>query len=405
MCVNTMRGQYNFIRDTDCSPDTPIQYGAKESPVYGNGVRIQPHHPSKQISAYDQKIFLPELLPLEEYDIIIVLFSAGKDSAAAYFRLREMGVPKKKIELWHHDIDGNHPDRRMDWPVTLPYIKAFAKAEGVRLRVSWRTQGFFGELYRVGASHPIVFEGDDGFHTCRMSDKQVDSGRIRRLSKPTGAEWETLKSYGMRLKFPAKSGDLSRRWCSAYLKIDVASAVMRNLERTSANANILLVSGERRGESVGRSRYNEMEKHTTHAPTKAHRVVHHWRAVIDYTLRDVWEVCRRHKLTPHPCYTCGWNRCSCMCCIFSLPTHWAGIRELFPKRYREFIQDESFLGFTLDNKKTLAEYVGDAASCVCRDNPEAIRQLVTGRFFPGDVYTQNWQFPAGAFKGSAGGPC
>lgn len=42
---------------------------------------------------------------------------------------------------------------------------------------------------------------------------------------------EELKKYGCRMKFPAKSGDLSRRWCSAYLKIAVADSVISNLDR------------------------------------------------------------------------------------------------------------------------------------------------------------------------------
>jgi 3'-phosphoadenosine 5'-phosphosulfate sulfotransferase (PAPS reductase)/FAD synthetase len=395
----------DIIKDSTCTELTPIIHGHKAAPIFGLGQPIVPRQLGKQTTAYEQKMLLPALLPLEDYDLIIVLFSGGKDSAAAYFRLREFGVPKDKIELWHHDIDGGHPDRRMDWPVTLSYVRAFAKAEGVWLRVSWRRQGFFGELSRFGASQPIVYENDNGLITCRMSEKQLDSERLRGLHKLTDAQTETLKSYGTRLKFPAKTGDLSRRWCSAYLKIDVASAVIRNLEHTKSDARILLISGERRGESPGRSRYNEMELHTTHAAAKAHWIVHHWRAVIDYTLRDVWEVCRRHRLTPHPCYTCGWNRCSCMTCIFSLPGHWAGIRELFPKVYNELCQDERRLGFTLDNKKTLPEYAGGAASCVCRDNPVALRQLITGQFSHTEIYTDDWRFPSGAFKGSAGGPC
>lgn len=40
-----------------------------------------------------------------------------------------------------------------------------------------------------------------------------------------------LKSYGYRMKFPAKSPDLSRRWCSAYLKICVADAIVSNLDQ------------------------------------------------------------------------------------------------------------------------------------------------------------------------------
>jgi 3'-phosphoadenosine 5'-phosphosulfate sulfotransferase (PAPS reductase)/FAD synthetase len=435
------------IKDSECSAGSPLVFGYPDTPVYGLKKAVVPRRPGKQVSDHDRKVFLPELLPLEEYDLIVVLFSGGKDSTAAYLKLLEMGVPKSKIELWHHDVDGGHPTRRMDWPVTQAYVRAFAAAEGVKLRVSCRVNGFFGELYRVGASHPIEYEDNGEIKICRLSPKQIDSERLRNeiLETLPPTDQETLKGYGQRLKFPAKSGDLGRRWCSAYLKIDVATAVIRNMEelrhigqrtkfpaksvcsqgrwcsgrlkgevqsgvtanlaQTRQNIKILVISGERRGESAGRANYNEMEIHRTNAAVKAHRVVHHWRAVIDHSLNDIWEMPKRHGINPHPCYACGWGRCSCMCCIFSLPSHWAGIRELFPKAYEAFRQDEIRLGFTLDNKKTLDEYVGDAKSCVCRDDPAALERLVTGRFPQSEIYTTNWCFPAGAFKGSAGGPC
>lgn len=50
-------------------------------------------------SGHFRKIYLPELLPLEEYDLIVVLLSGGKDSIACFYKLLELGVPKEKIEL------------------------------------------------------------------------------------------------------------------------------------------------------------------------------------------------------------------------------------------------------------------------------------------------------------------
>lgn len=392
------------IKDSECTAQSPLTYGHPDTPIYGSGHRITPRYPGKYESAYDKKMYLPELLPLEEYDIVILLLSGGKDSVAAYFKLLELGVPKEKIEFWHHDIDGGHPERRMDWPVTQAYIKAFADAEGVRLRTSWRINGFFGELYRLGTSFPVEYEDCGEVKTCRRSQTQTEWEQLR-ISTSPDKETE-LVHYGRRMRFPAKSGDLSRRWCSAYLKISVADTVIYHLEKTRSDAKILIVSGERRGESAGRSRYNEIELHRKHATAKAHRLVHQWRAVIDYSLRDVWEVLKRHKVTAHPAYTCGWGRCSCMCCIFSLPCHWAGIRELFPEIYEAFRQDEIRLNFTLDNKKALDEFVGDAKSCVYRGDPKALTQLVTGQFSRTDLYQSGeWKFPAGAFKGTNGGPC
>lgn len=94
-----------------------------------------------------------------------------------------------------------------------------------------------------------------------------------------------------------------------------------------------------------------------------------------------------------------------MMCIFSLPSHWAGIRELFPERFAEVEEDERVLGFTLDNKKPLAEYTGNAKSCVCHDNPLALQRLTSGEFSVADVEQQKWTLPAGAFHGASGGPC
>lgn len=422
--------QMQFIKDIDCTRDTPVLHGAPDTPIYGAGISIRPCCPGKNATEYEKKTFLPELLPLEEYGQVIVLFSGGKDSTAAYYKLLELGVPKGKIELWHHDVDGGHPDRRMDWPVTQAYVRAFAQAEGIPLRLSWRTGGFWSEVYRLGASLPIKYEDSGEVRTCRLTPAQLESNRLRAqiLAEECPEAHELLKQYGQRMKFPAKTGDLARRWCSATLKIDVASAVLRNLsalsqcggrltaevqsgamvnlEQANSGARILIVSGERRGESANRSKYNEMELHRCHATARAHRLVHAWRPVIDYSERDIWEVIKRHHATPHPCYSCGWNRCSCMMCIFSRPTLWAGIRELFPTEYEAFRQDEIRLGFTLDTKVDLDTFVGDAPSCVCHDNPRALHQLVSGEFAVGDVYTTGaWNYPAGAFRGAEGGPC
>lgn len=397
-----MQRHISVIKDSNCYPDMPLCHGFPDTPVYGAGEIIRSRYLGKNESEYEKKIYLPELLPLEEYDLIIVLFSGGKDSTAAYLKLLELGVPKSKIELWHHNIDGGHPDRKMDWPVTQSYVKAFADAEGAKLRVSYRENGFFGELYRVGASHPVWYEDCGIMKSCPLSRQQIKSNILRQNGC---SDDELRKQFGGRMMFPAKSGDLSRRWCSVYLKISVSDAVLFHLEQTRKDAKILIVSGERRGESVGRAFYNEMELHRKNATAKAHRLVHQWRNVIDYTERDIWEVLSRHLITPHPCYTCGWSRCSCMMCIFSLPSHWAGIKELFPDEYEAVRQDEIRLGFTLDNKKSLDEYVGAAKSCVVHDNPRALHQLITGQFSQTDIYQKEWILPAGAYHGAEGGPC
>ena len=186
---------------------------------------------SAKSSSLSKDVYKRQLLPLENYDLIVVLLSGGKDSIACYYKLLELGVPKDKIEFWHHNIDGGHPSRRMDWRCTQNYVEAFSMAENVPLRVSWRVNGFFGELYRIGASEPIQWRDPDTHEIiqCQLSKKYLE---CQDLKKEAAADMEDrLKQLGYRMKFPMKGADLSKRWCSAYLKIMVADTVMTNLDR------------------------------------------------------------------------------------------------------------------------------------------------------------------------------
>ena len=303
----------DFIKDSDCTKETPVRLGVPDTPIYGKGITLKPRVQGRTDSEHFKKIYLPELLPLEEYDLIVVLISGG----SAY------------LKICVADTVVSNLDR-------------------------------LGELEELG---------------------------------------------GKRHKFPAKGGTHSGRWCSGNLKAAVQDSVTANLEQTKRDKKILIVSGERRGESAGRSKYNEMEIHRTNAEAKAHRIVHQWRCCIDYSEKDVWELLKRHHINPHPCYRIGWNRCSCMMCIFSTPRLFAGVKELFPDDYAALRRDEEVLGFTLDNKKNLDEFIGDTKSCVCWDDRKAIHSILTGEFTTDDIYINDWKYPVGAFHGADGGSC
>lgn len=83
-----------YIKDIDCTKETPVVLGSPDTPIYGKGIRIRPGADGRKDSGYFEKIYLPELLPLEEYDLIVVLLSGGKDSVACFYKLLELGVPR-----------------------------------------------------------------------------------------------------------------------------------------------------------------------------------------------------------------------------------------------------------------------------------------------------------------------
>ena len=66
-----------YIKDRDCTRDTPVFYGRLERPVYGQGVPIRPRILGRTDTEHKRKIYLEQLFPLEDYDRIVVLLSGG----------------------------------------------------------------------------------------------------------------------------------------------------------------------------------------------------------------------------------------------------------------------------------------------------------------------------------------
>lgn len=321
------------------------------------------------------------LLPLDQYDIIAVGYSGGKDSLAALLDLLERGVPPSKIELHHNDVDGRG-EVLMDWPCTHAYVKATAEALGIPVVFSWRDGGFVREMMRDNSpTAPVSYEREG-----------------RRSTLPT-----VRATLGTRLKFPQVSADLSVRWCSAYLKIDVMARVLSN-DPAYRGRKILVVTGERREESSSRSRYDEQEPHRTNTRNRA---VHQWRNVIDWSEEQVWSIIERWRIRPHPSYSLGFSRTSCLPCIFSNDDQWASVKSLDPARFQRIADLERGFGTTIKKGRTLEEMASNGREHVA-DKPEELRRLAMSpdaftkeMFFlpPGETWTQ----PAGAFK-RCGGP-
>jgi 3'-phosphoadenosine 5'-phosphosulfate sulfotransferase (PAPS reductase)/FAD synthetase len=248
-----------------------------------------------------------KLRDLRSYDHIVVSFSGGKDSVACALHLLELGVDPKRIELWHQAVDGKPgvAERFWDWPCTESYCEAFAKAFGMRLLFQWKDGGYLGELTRRNVpTAPTTFQ--------TLNGREITTGGE---GKPA-----------TRLVFPALSADLMTRWCSAYLKIDVAKKVFSNDPRFNGKKTLVL-TGERREESGNRARYEDV---TDYASTQT-RTVHQWRAVLGWFEQDVWEIFEKYRVRPHPAYHLGWSRVSCLPCIFGNPDQWASVRDLTPE--------------------------------------------------------------------------
>lgn len=316
---------------------------------------------------------------LHSYDRIIVAFSGGKDSLACVLHLLDLGVEPAKIELWHHDVDGREGSSLMDWPCTRDYCRRVAAALGLQLYFSWKAGGFEREMSRDNvATAPIHFETPDG------------------LGSAGGAG-----NPNTRRQFPQVSADLSVRWCSAYLKVDVCAAAIRNQARFDG-VRTLFVSGERAEESSARARYKEFEAHRTDLRNgRKRRHVDHWRPVHAWSEVQVWQLIQRYGVVPHPAYRLGWGRVSCAACIFGSPNQWASLRVVRPMQFAAVAAYEARWGKTIHRKLSIVENA--ARGKPYEFDPEALAdansEVLTG---PVVVAPADWRIPRGAFGESCG---
>jgi 3'-phosphoadenosine 5'-phosphosulfate sulfotransferase (PAPS reductase)/FAD synthetase len=321
------------------------------------------------------------MITIKNYDHYIVAFSGGKDSTAAFLHLLECGVPKHKIELWHHDIDGREGSTLMDWQVTPAYCRAFAKAFDVPLYFSWKVGGFEREMLRdKELTAPTRFE--------------VPGGYVVQVGGSSG-------KASTRRMFPQVSADLSVRWCSAYLKIDVCSAAIRNQDRFN-NKRTLLITGERAQESSARAKYNVFEPDRADAREGVKkRHVDHWRPIHGWMEDEVWEIIEYWRVNVHPAYHLGWGRVSCAACIFGSPNQWRSLFEVDPGKVSAIARYEEEFGKTIHRSRSVLQQVDIGKPYPASAN-ERYQEIAKGKTYDEPIFIKDWKLPAGAYGESCG---
>ncbi|MBA4849003.1 phosphoadenosine phosphosulfate reductase family protein [Emticicia sp. BO119] len=315
------------------------------------------------------------MVNIQNYDKFIVAFSGGKDSIACVLHLLDVGVDKSKIELWHHIVDGKG-ETLMDWEITEDYCRQFAKAFQIPIYFSWKVGGFAREMLRKNSlTAPTVFETPTGKY-------QVGGKRGKKST---------------RLKFPQVSADLSVRWCSAYLKIDVFSLAIRNQKRFTG-VKTLVISGERGQESAARARYKAFEPDRANLKNK--RIVDRWRPILEWKESKVWITIKRHKVVVHPCYYLGFSRCSCKFCIFGNADQFASANKISPDKSKKLQLYERRFKVTMKRNISLSELIANGSPY--KSITQELIQVATSKTYSGKIFIENWVMPAGAFGKSCG---
>jgi len=356
----------------------------------------------------------------DQYDYIVVAFSGGKDSLACILHLLDMGIPKEKIELWHHEVDGRETGHFMDWTVTPGYCQAVADALELPIYYSWRVGGFRGEMLRENErTKPIKFEIPTDIKKSGGKNNIMQSGG-------KGGQPST------RRKFPMVTSNLNTRWCSAYLKIEAGRAAMNNQARFN-HKKTLMITGERAQESTARSKYKAFEI-MSHCDTarkklktfesmniggcneskeKKNRHVDAWRPVFKWDIKEVWDIIKEHSINPHPCYRLGWGRCSCAGCIFSKADQFASLEIADPSCFYQIAQYEEDFGLTIKSKvkqkdKVKTYYSIPLIEYARTGTPFKMKETdvlaVNSETFDEPVFMPHWKLPPGAFADQTTGP-
>jgi len=318
---------------------------------------------------------------LENYDFFIVAFSGGKDSLACILNLLDQGVPRNKIELWHHSIDGElSSPKLMDWPVTVSYVRAVAEALRLPLYYSWRIGGYETEMLKENTrSLGVSFQMPDG-------------------EKSAGGKKGKITT---RRKFPMVSMNLQTRWCTSILKIDVGNSSLCNQARLN-HKRTLFITGERAEESTKRAKYLRFAAHKCDRRNgDKGRHIDVWRPVHSWKVGEVWAKIQKWSINPHPCYRLGWGRCSCAACIFSNANQMASFKIACPTAFNRISSFERNFGIPIKRNNFMDEF---AAKGIAYQMKPADVIAVNQTTFNEPIFLDKWEMPAGA-SGELDGPC
>jgi 3'-phosphoadenosine 5'-phosphosulfate sulfotransferase (PAPS reductase)/FAD synthetase len=317
---------------------------------------------------------------LQDYAEVILMMSGGKDSLACLLDLLDRGVPREKIHLHHHLVDGREGGTLMDWECTEGYVEALAKAFGLKLTYSWREGGIERECNRHNAPTAPVMIPDE-------------IAGYRRV----GGDGP----LGTRRMFPQQAASLQTRWCSAYCKIGCADAYLINEPRFRGGRKTLVITGERAEESANRARYAMFEPHRADLRNgkTVCRHIDHWRPVLRWSAQQVWAIIERWRVQAHPAYELGFGRVSCRCCVFGSSDQWATIKVIAPEQFRQVADKEREFGVTIHRKRSVEESA--VLGTPYATNPFWV-EVANSRRFELPIFVSDWKLPPGAYGESCG---
>ena len=260
---------------------------------------------------------------LQDYDLILLNSSAGKDSLAMIDEMvlegTRQGIPRHRFYVVHADLG------RAEWAGTRELAEQQARHYGLRFTVVARDQDLLDHIEQRGM-------------------------------------------------FPSST----TRFCTSDHKRDQIAKVMTALVRcegfTDQPARMLNCLGIRADEGHERAKKNPFQRDKRASNGK--RTVDTYFPIFDWSTAQVWARIHEQRLPYHWAYDAGMGRLSCCFCVFATRADLVLSARLNPELAREYAAVEARIGHTFTARLSMAQVVEEAQALGPLAPPIQLPQLV-----------------------------
>lgn len=256
--------------------------------------------------------FNPHRASLADYDFVVVLNSAGKDSQAMLDYVDEQaraeGV-EDRVVVVHNDLGATDSGETVEWPDTP-------------------------ELAAEQAAHY-------GY-------------RFERIARSLGGLWHQLL-HQRKLWMSSNA-----RWCTSDQKTSQGMKLVTRLVRearargvTGRPIRVLYALGLRAEESTGRAKKPVLA--VDRAASNGQRTVVRWHPILDWSEQQVWRRIAESGVPYHWAYDAGMGRLSCSLCVLATRSDLVCAARLRPALTDDFVRAEVTLGHTFKADLSIAE--------------------------------------------------
>lgn len=287
------------------------------------------------------------MIQLGDYSAVAVNISGGKDSQVTLGYV----IALAREQSYNGQLLAIHADTGAEWPQSLPHCRLLCDHYQIPLHVALPFRALPAHIER----------------RCRMMAMQQPRGKPGWPSPQQRYCTSDCKrgpiETAVREAFPAKPKpgwpSAQIRYCTAHCKVDPIHKVIRAENPANTSAKILVVTGERREESPHRAKLPALEPDKR--LTAGQRSVMRWRPILDYKLADVWAHIAATGLPRHVAYDRGNERLSCAICMLATDNDIRNGAAECPELAEHYLRIEKETGFTMKNKKSLAQILGRSA--------------------------------------------